>query len=132
MVGRLCTLISIAGTLLTVPQLAGAQSIPPVRSLAPSKKVSSVDGVPSSHMPPAGMCRVWIDNVPPAQQPAPTDCPTAIRTRPANARVIFSEDDPRARANEKGERGRREDDKDQARDKRDNKRDNKRKKPDGN
>lgn len=128
MVGRLCTMIAIAGTLFSAPERASGQSIPPVRSLAPSKKSNSVDGVPASHMPPAGMCRVWIDNVPPAQQPAPTDCPTAIRTRPANARVIFSEDDPRGRASEKGDRGRRDDDKDKKRDKRDDKR----KKPDGN
>lgn len=44
--------------------------------------------VPPGQMPPAGMCRVWIDGVPPGRQPAPTDCATAYRTRPANARVI--------------------------------------------
>lgn len=49
------------------------------------------DDVPSRYRPPAGMCRVWIDGVPAARQPAPTDCPTAIRNRPANARVIFGE-----------------------------------------
>jgi len=46
-------------------------------------------GVPESHKPPPGMCRIWIDGVPPAHQPAPTDCATAIRKRPANARVVF-------------------------------------------
>jgi hypothetical protein len=35
------------------------------------------------------MCRIWIDGVPPAHQPAPTDCATAIRKRPTNARVVF-------------------------------------------
>jgi hypothetical protein len=48
--------------------------------------------VPASHMPPPGMCRIWIDNVPPGQQPAPTDCATAVRNRPANAKVIFGDD----------------------------------------
>jgi hypothetical protein len=38
------------------------------------------------------MCRVWVDGVPPGQQPAPTDCRTAIRNRPANGRVIFGDD----------------------------------------
>ena len=48
--------------------------------------------VPAGHMPPPGMCRVWIDGVPPGQQPAPTDCASAVRNRPANGRVIFGED----------------------------------------
>ena len=47
--------------------------------------------VPRSHLPPPGMCRIWLDNVPAAQQPAPTDCASAVRNQPRNARVIFSE-----------------------------------------
>ena len=38
------------------------------------------------------MCRVWLDKVPPKQQPAPTDCPTAVKNRPSNGRVIFGDD----------------------------------------
>jgi hypothetical protein len=45
--------------------------------------------IPPGHMPPAGMCRIWIDGVPPGRQPAPTDCRTAERNRPYNARVIY-------------------------------------------
>jgi hypothetical protein len=44
------------------------------------------------------MCRIWLDNVPPAQQPAPTDCASAVRNKPRNGRVVFSEqlrDNPR-------------------------------------
>lgn len=52
--------------------------------------------VPQSHLPPPGMCRIWLDNVPPTQQPAPTDCASAVRNQPRNARVIFS-DAPRSK-----------------------------------
>lgn len=45
--------------------------------------------VPPGQLPPQGMCRVWIDGVPPGRQPAPTDCATAYATRPPNARVIY-------------------------------------------
>src|SRR3954447_9118207 len=48
--------------------------------------------VPKDYRPPKGMCRIWLDKVPPKQQPAPTDCPTAVRNRPPNGRVIFGDD----------------------------------------
>jgi hypothetical protein len=51
----------------------------------------SSDRIPPGHLPPAGMCRIWIDGVPPGQQPAPTDCQTAVATKPANARVIWGD-----------------------------------------
>jgi hypothetical protein len=48
--------------------------------------------IPPGMRPPAGMCRIWLDGVPPGQQPAPTDCATAVRNRPSNGRVIFGDD----------------------------------------
>ena len=48
--------------------------------------------IPPGSRPPAGMCRIWLDNVPAAQQPAPTDCASAVRNRPAKGRVIFGDD----------------------------------------
>lgn len=63
------------------------------------------DNVPPGHRPPPGMCRIWIDGVPPGQQPEPTDCATAVRERPAGARVIFgdrrSDGDDRAKGSDK-------------------------------
>jgi len=50
--------------------------------------------VPRTHLPPPGMCRIWLENVPPAQQPAPTDCASAARNLPRNGRLIYS-DEPR-------------------------------------
>jgi hypothetical protein len=58
----------------------------------------SSDRVPAGHMPSRGMCRVWIDGVPPGRQPRQTDCRTAERQRRyyeqrygRNARVIYGE-----------------------------------------
>jgi len=50
------------------------------------------DSVPKAYRPPAGMCRIWLDKVPAKQQPAPTDCPTAVRNKPANGKVLFGDD----------------------------------------
>lgn len=63
--------------LLALPFAAGAQASP------------DRDRVPVSMLPPAGMCRIWMLGVPPAQQPASTDCATALRQRPANGMVLY-------------------------------------------
>jgi hypothetical protein len=61
--------------------------------------------VPEGHRPPPGMCRIWIDGVPPGQQPAPTDCATAVRNRPSNGRVIWGEDPATRRDRAKPQKG---------------------------
>jgi hypothetical protein len=48
--------------------------------------------VPKEYRPPKGMCRIWLNDVPAKQQPAPTDCPTAVRNRPSNGKVVFGDD----------------------------------------
>jgi hypothetical protein len=52
-------------------------------------------GIPPGQMPPAGMCRVWYDNLPPGRQPRPTNCDQAERlaSRDRDARVIYGGDD---------------------------------------
>ncbi len=98
------TVVLVIGALVVPVARGGGQASPPVNSLAPTtRKPPSKGDVPADQMPPAGMCRVWLENVPPAQQPAPTDCPSAIRNRPPNGRVIFPEDGARDRRDEKGE-----------------------------
>ena len=49
------------------------------------------DEVPSDYKPPKGMCRIWLKDVPPKQQPAPTDCAAAVKNVPQNGRVIFGD-----------------------------------------
>lgn len=72
-----------AVAVVALPQMGQAQGR--TRQKAP-------DDIPVSARPPAGMCRVWLDDVPVAQQPAPTDCPTAVRNRSPKSRVIFGDD----------------------------------------
>lgn len=45
--------------------------------------------IPAAYAPPAGMCRVWLRDVPPVQQPAPTDCRAALRAKPVGATVVY-------------------------------------------
>lgn len=71
-------------------------SVPASRAWAQTKtdkdKGAEKVEVPKEYLPPAGMCRVWVEGVPPAQQPAPTDCAAAVRNKPANGKVIYGED----------------------------------------
>ncbi len=53
--------------------------------------------VPPGFYPPAGMCRIWVNNVPAAQQPAPTDCASAVRNRPTNGKVLFGDEPPKGK-----------------------------------
>ena len=59
-----------------------------------SRTSSGTDRVPPGHLPPAGMCRVWIDGVPPGHQPPVTDCATAQAQRTGNSRVVYGDDTP--------------------------------------
>lgn len=45
--------------------------------------------IPREYLPPEEMCRIWLDGVPPSQQPAPTECSVAVRNKPPNGRVIY-------------------------------------------
>jgi predicted aconitase len=69
-----------------------AASAAPVLAQQPSPSKDSAKSIPASARPPKGMCRIWIDGVAPAQQPAPTDCPTALKNQPKNSKVIFGDD----------------------------------------
>lgn len=51
--------------------------------------------IPPAYVPPAGMCRVWLRDVPPMQQPAPTDCRTALRAKPVGATVVYGPENRR-------------------------------------
>ncbi len=91
--------------LLALGSEAGAQGFP--RGLPqgiPRGFPQQEQGVPAAYRPPAGMCRIWIDGVPAGQQPAPTDCITAVRNRPDNGTVIFGEQ-VRRRGKDKPKKG---------------------------
>jgi hypothetical protein len=78
--------------------VAEAQRPVPAKPRAPATQSQSLQQiVPPGFFPPAGMCRIWINGVPAGQQPAPTDCASAVRNRPANGRVLFGDDPPKSK-----------------------------------
>lgn len=80
---QITTILAIVLAALAAPtHFAGAQ--------APTRGRQTP--IPAQHRPPAGMCRIWLDDVPANQQSAPTDCATAVKNKPQNGRVIFGDD----------------------------------------
>lgn len=71
--------------------IAAAGSLAVAAPLHAQRADTTRNKIPENQRPPAGMCRIWLDNVPAGQQPAPTDCATAIRHRPPNGHVVFGE-----------------------------------------
>jgi hypothetical protein len=90
-------LLLLAAAMLAVGGSAQAQRIPrgvPIPQF-PKASPKQQPAIPPAYRPPQGMCRIWIEGVPPDQQPAPTDCVTAVRNRPANGFVIFGDAFPK-------------------------------------
>jgi hypothetical protein len=69
------------------PVTAGAQS----GDARGNTRPGDARALPERYRPPPGMCRVWVKDVPPDRQPAPTDCASALRNKPSNATVYFSD-----------------------------------------
>jgi len=88
-----------AAGLIVSASVAGAQRPVPVKPQTPVMQQQSrrEQIVPPGFFPPAGMCRIWIKDVPAGQQPAPTDCASAVRNRPSNGRVLFGDDPPKTK-----------------------------------
>lgn len=86
--GRVATAVVLA--LLVVPGVANAQ-----RGKQERERVRPEAS--TRFKPPPGMCRIWIEGVPGSRQPAPTDCASALRNRPANGRVVFGDERPKQR-----------------------------------
>ena len=86
-----------AGFVLTASTAEAQRPVPVRQQRAPVTQQSREQVVPPGFYPPAGMCRIWIKDVPAGQQPAPTDCASAVRNRPANAKVLFGDDPPKTK-----------------------------------
>ncbi|HEX9581185.1 MAG TPA: hypothetical protein VF970_08795 [Gemmatimonadales bacterium] len=64
---------------------------PPARG--PSTAVTL--GVPPGHLPPAGMCRVWVQGTPPGRQARPRACEGIVAAAPAGSMILYRPGDNR-------------------------------------
>jgi hypothetical protein len=86
--------VAAAGLVISASAAEAQRPVPVKPKSQPTQQTQSRRDpiVPPGFFPPAGMCRIWINDVPPGQQPAPTNCGSAVRNRPANGKVLFGDD----------------------------------------
>ena len=63
---------------------------------------ASYERIPPGHLPPAGLCRAWIDGVPAGRQPRATDCRTAYAQANRYGGVVIHGDDYDRKGKAKG------------------------------
>lgn len=88
-------LAGLVGLVLVAGAAEAQRPVPAKQQTQQTQRRDQV--VPPGFFPPAGMCRIWLNDVPAGQQPAPTDCASAVRNRPANARVLFGDEPPKSK-----------------------------------
>lgn len=80
------TVLLVSGMLVAS---ALAVTVAEAQATSAASSGSAVPDIPKEYVPPAGMCRIWLDAVPAAQQPAPTECSIAVRNKPPNGKVVY-------------------------------------------
>jgi len=85
------------GLIVTTTAAEAQRPVPVKPKQTQQSQVHHEQIIPAGFFPPAGMCRIWVNDVPAGQQPAPTDCASAVRNRPANGKVLFGDDPPKGK-----------------------------------
>ena len=60
----------------------------PAPSNRRSPSTAATLGIPPGHLPPPGMCRVWMRDEPPGHQPKPRSCANIERSAPAGSLIV--------------------------------------------
>ena len=88
-------LATIAAATMAILAAAACKPIPasepspqpsPARGRSPS--TAATLGIPPGHLPPPGMCRVWLPGEPPGHQPKSRSCSNIERTAPAGSYIV--------------------------------------------
>jgi hypothetical protein len=88
---------AVLGLIVSASVVEAQRPVPAKRQAPATQQSRREQIVPPGFFPPVGMCRIWINDVPAGQQPAPTDCASAVRNRPANGRVLFGDEPPKTK-----------------------------------
>ncbi len=61
----------------------------PARASSASASTASTLGIPPGHLPPPGLCKVWIPGTPPGHQAKARNCNNIERVAPAGSWILY-------------------------------------------
>jgi hypothetical protein len=71
----------------TVPATQPAPAV--ARTSSASSSTAATLGIPPGHLPPPGLCRVWMPGTPPGHQAPSRNCANIERTAPAGSWILY-------------------------------------------
>lgn len=54
-----------------------------------ARSTAATLGVPPGHLPPPGLCRIWMAGRPPGHQPSPQSCDGIVTRAPAGSMILY-------------------------------------------
>jgi len=81
------TLAVLAATACNSIRLAQSSQPAPVPQRGPSSAATL--GIPPGHLPPPGLCRVWLPGEPPGHQPPVRACASIEVVAPAGSWIVY-------------------------------------------
>ena len=89
---RLATIAAASMAILAAaackPVPASEPSPQPSAARGRSPGTAATLGIPPGHLPPPGMCRVWVPGTPPGHQAKSRSCSNIERTAPAGSYIV--------------------------------------------
>ena len=88
---RLATIAAAAMAIITAAACKPVPATEPAPEAAPrgrSPSTAASLGIPPGHLPPPGMCRVWMPDEPPGNQAKARSCSNIERTAPVGSYIV--------------------------------------------
>jgi hypothetical protein len=88
---RSARLLSPVLAILAATACSSLSSPPPEQPKPQARRASTAAtlGIPPGHLPPPGLCRVWVPGKPPGHQAPARSCERVERTAPAGSWIVY-------------------------------------------
>jgi hypothetical protein len=74
---------------LAVLAATACSSVTSMQPAHPAPSTAATLGIPPGHLPPPGLCRVWLPGTPPGHQPRARSCVNIEHSAPAGSWIVY-------------------------------------------